>query len=224
MDKRGKTITYTLDAPAVRALCASDARLSILIKYYGQLSYTLHPDPFAHTIENIIGQMLSSKATDAITARLYSLYGEKLTTGNILKLDVPALREIGLSKNKSEYILGVANFLHSTPDYFAVLAEMPDDEIIKCFTSLRGIGAWTAKMYLIFALDRKDVLPFEDGAFLQVYKWLFATDDIKPLSIKQQCEPWRPYSSIAARYFYRALDDGLTRDLNLNERLSAVRS
>lgn len=219
MGKRGESITYTLDAPAVHALCAADVRLSILIKHYGQLNYILHTDGTSFIIETIVGQMLSNKVADAITARLYDLCGGKLTTDRILKLDIPSLKGIGLSGKKSEYILGIAKLLHNTPDYFMQLTDMPDDEIIQYLTSLRGIGTWTAKMYLIFVLDRKDILPFEDGAFLQAYKWLFATDDIKPESIKKQCMSWHPFSSIAARYLYRALDEGLTRDVGLSERL-----
>ena len=84
-------------------------------------------------------------------------------------------------------------------------------------TALRGIGTWSSKMYLIFVLNRLNVLPYEDGAFLQAYKWLYATDDIKPVAIKQKCASWSPYSSLAARYMYRALDNGLTKDPNLTE-------
>ena len=95
---------------------------------------------------------------------------------------------------------------------FDVLREMSDEAVIKKLTALRGIGMWTAKMYLIFVLDRQDVLPFEDGAFLQSYRWLYKTTDIAPVSVKKKCAKWKPYSSIAARYLYRVLDLGLTRE------------
>ena len=67
-------------------------------------------------------------------------------------------------------------------------------------------------MFLIFVLDRPDVLPFEDGAFLQTYRWLYKTDEVSPESIKKKCKKWRPYSSYTARYMYRALDTGLTKE------------
>lgn len=66
-------------------------------------------------------------------------------------------------------------------------------------------------MYLIFVLDRQDILPYEDGAFLQSYRWLYKTIDCSPASIKSKCKKWSPYSSIAARYLYHALDLGLTK-------------
>lgn len=208
-------ITYKTDSPEIQALCEADARLALVIRHYGDLSYTPHPDPFSHTVENIIGQMLSSKAADAIAARLYTLCGGKLTPTAILRLDKPLLRGIGLSGQKSEYIMLMAALLHDKPDFFDTLIDLPDVEVIKKLTALRGIGTWSAKMYLIFVLNRLDVLPYEDGAFLQAYKWLYATDDVKPHSIIKRCEPWKPYSSLAARYLYRALDSGLIRDANL---------
>ena len=88
-----------------------------------------------------------------------------------------------------------------------------DDEIVfKKITSVRGLGSWSAKMYLIFVLNRQNILPYEDGAFLQSYSWLYKTDDRKPASIKKKCKKWEPYSSIAARYLYKDLDNGFTKE------------
>ena len=89
---------------------------------------------------------------------------------------------------------------------------MTDSEIMKSLTSIKGIGNWTAKMYLIFVLNRPDILPVEDVAFLQAYQWLYKTDDRTPKSVQKKCNKWKPYSSIAARYLYRALDGGLTKE------------
>ena len=89
---------------------------------------------------------------------------------------------------------------------------MDDPDVIKMLTSIKGIGNWSAKMYLIFALNRQDILPFEDMAFLQTYQWMYKTSDCKPASVSAKCKKWRPYSSIAARYMYRALDMGLTKE------------
>lgn len=89
---------------------------------------------------------------------------------------------------------------------------MPDDEVINSLTQLHGIGHWTAKMFLIFVLDRPDVLPAEDGAFLQTYRWVYKTDDCNKDSVCKRCQKWKPYSSIASRFFYRALDAGMTKE------------
>ena len=95
---------------------------------------------------------------------------------------------------------------------FDDLINQTDEEIIHELTSFRGIGTWTAKMFLIFGLNRPDVLPYEDAAFLQSYKWMYKTSDCSKESIMKRCKKWKPYSSIAARYLYRALDYGLTKD------------
>lgn len=118
------------------------------------------------------------------------------------------LRSIGLSNSKATYI---HNFTEANID-FNELKKLPDDEIRKELTKIRGIGNWTAKMFLIFDLDKQDVLPFEDGAFLQSYAWLYKTQDLSPTAVKAKCKKWSPYSSIAARYMYRALDMGLTKE------------
>jgi DNA-3-methyladenine glycosylase II len=94
---------------------------------------------------------------------------------------------------------------------FKDLEALDDIDVIKILTSLPGIGNWSAKMYLIFVLNRMNVLPFEDGAFLQSYKWLYNTSDIDISSIQKKCKKWSPYSSLAARYLYRFLDDGFTQ-------------
>lgn len=215
--------TYSLNSPEIKKLCAADKRLALVIRHYGELSYRTDPDPLTHTVENIVGQMLSSKAATAIAERLYKLCSGVITADTLLQLDVPALRGIGLSGNKAGYILNIALMVKKQPDFFDSLYELPDDEVIRQLTALRGIGTWSAKMYLIFVLDRPDVLPFEDGAFLQAYKWLYATNDFKPKSIKEKCAPWSPFSSIAARYMYRALDHGLTRDAALSEKIGKVK-
>ena len=95
---------------------------------------------------------------------------------------------------------------------FDALTEMTDQDVIRQLTAVRGIGNWSAKMYLIFVLNRPDVLPFEDVAFLQGYGWLFNTDDWRPAAVKKKCRKWRPYTSIAARYMYEVLDRGLTKE------------
>ena len=92
------------------------------------------------------------------------------------------------------------------------LYDLPDDQVMKRLIELRGIGSWTAKMFLIFVLNRNNILPYEDVAFLQSYQWLYKSKDRDIAAIKKKCKKWEPYSSIAARYLYRALDTGLTKE------------
>lgn len=95
---------------------------------------------------------------------------------------------------------------------FYSLKEMNNSDVFKYLTSFKEIGKWTANMYLIFVLNRMDILPTNDAAFLQSYEWLYKTNDRSDISIHNKCKKWKPYSSIASRYLYRALDSGLTKE------------
>ena len=92
------------------------------------------------------------------------------------------------------------------------MKNLSDQEIITQLTRFHGIGNWTAKMFLLFVLDRPDILPVEDGAFLQTYRWMYKTSDCSEKSVNKKCKKWKPYSSIASRYFYKALHMGLTKE------------
>ena len=211
MREKEAIIRYDVASPAVKHLCKSDKRLALIIKKLGDLEYRLHTDHFRFFIETIIGQMLSNKVADVITERMDNLCEGEISCQKLLSLDFEQIRSIGLSRMKTEYIIGLAKFIHETPDFFEDLVQKPDQEVISTLTKIRGIGNWSAKMFLIFSLNKLDVLPYEDGAFLQAYKWLYQTEEVSPKSITERCEAWKPYSSLAARYLYRVLDSGMMK-------------
>ena len=197
--------------PAVQYLCKKDKRLAKLIDMVGEIEYRTQPDCFARLVRSIINQMLSNKVAYVIGGRVAALCGGTITPENLLKLDREQLRGSGLSYSKADNILGIAKAASDGSLDFSNFPNMSDEEVMKELTRLRGIGTWSAKMFLIFTLNRMDVLPYEDVAFLQSYAWLYKTKDLKPASIIKRCKKWKPYSSIAARYFYYALDMGLTK-------------
>lgn len=121
------------------------------------------------------------------------------------------MKSIGISTAKVKYIHALTDVVKNEPEFLMKLSSMNDNEVINTLKNVRGIGDWTAKMYLLFVLQRDDVLPYEDGAFLQSYRWLYETDDVSKASIIEKCKKRSPYSSIAARYMYRVLDKGYTR-------------
>ncbi len=204
--------------PAVQYLCKNDKRLAKLIDMIGEIEYKIQPDYFARLVGSIINQMLSNKAAHTISGRVVELCGGSITPENLLKLDREQLRGAGLSYTKADNILGIAKAAKDGSLDFSNFPNMSDEEVMKELTRLRGIGTWSAKMFLIFTLNRMDVLPYEDVAFLQTYSWLYKTADLLPISIAKRCKKWKPYSSIAARYFYYALDMGLTKfEFHLHE-------
>ena len=207
-------ITITLDrgSPEIEYLCKKDKRLAKVISMVGPLTYKVHDDdPYDFLVHEIIEQMLSIKAAAKIYSRLSALCDEIICPNTINKLTDEQIRGTGISASKVSYIREMTNEIISGQLSLSSLQEMSDKDIIKRLTKIRGIGFWTAKMYLIFVLNRPDVLPLEDGAFLQSYRWLYNTDDVSKQSIEKKCHKWKPYSSIASRFMYRALDMGFTK-------------
>lgn len=205
-------ITLNADSRPIQYLCSKDKRLAKVISTIGDISYARHDDPYVFVIHEIIEQMLSVKAANAIFERLQTLCGGYITAEKISDLSDTDIKTIGTANSKIKYIRSVTNTVLQDSSFFTELESLSDAEVYTRLRSLHGIGSWTAKMYLLFVLDRQDVLPYEDVAFLQSYKWLYKTDDCSPASIQKRCKKWKPYSSIASRYMYRALDTGLTKE------------
>lgn len=205
-------ITLDANTPSVQYLCKNDKRLAKVINMIGSITYQPHEDSYHFLVNTIIGQMLSNKVADIISARLDTLCNGCITADAINQLSDEQLKSIGISNSKVSYIRALTATIESGEIDFKSLNELSDVEIIKKLTSIRGIGKWSSNMYLIFVLNRQDILPTNDVAFLQAYKWLYKTTDRSEKSLESKCKKWKPYSSIAARYLYRALDSGLTKD------------
>ena len=201
----------TNTSPSIRHLSAADERLRYLIESIGEIEIGQDNDPYASLVETIVGQMLSNKVADVLTGRLTALCGGRIATKTISALSVPELRAIGLSNAKAANILNLTEAVVNGELDLDSLRTLPDEAVMKALTSLRGIGPWSAKMHLIFVLCRENILPYEDGAFLQAYTWLYNTQATKPAEISAACSHWQPYASIADRYLYRALDLGMTK-------------
>lgn len=199
-------------SPAVQYLCKKDKRLAKVISQIGAITYEPHEDGYAFLIHEIIEQMLSIKAGAKIYDRLQDLCSGHITPEVISQLTDEQIRSTGTSIGKVSYIRSLTNAITSGQLNLSHLTDLSDTEVTKSLTAIRGIGTWTAKMYLIFVLNRNDILPFEDVAFLQAYEWLYKTTDRSPATVTKKCQKWNPYSSIAARYLYRALDSGLTKN------------
>ncbi len=208
-----KKITLTKNTQSVKYLCSKDKRLNKLIHIIGDISYIPYgtENSYSFLVHEIIEQMLSMKAGQKIYERLKILCNGKITPTNISKLSFKEIRSIGTSNSKANYIINLTEAVICNKIKFSNFKNLPDDEIIKHLTSIKGIGIWTAKMYLLFVLNRQDILPVEDGAFTQAYTWLYKTTDYNKQTVIKKCKKWKPYSSIASRYLYRALNQNLIK-------------
>ena len=188
---------------AVEHLKHSDPKLRQVIEKVGELHYEVEQDGFAFLVQVIIGQMLSAKAADTIYARLAARLERDIDAARFSSLDEEQLRSLGIARRKAQTILALADMVAKNPSLLSSLASLGDKECLASLCRYKGIGPWTAKMYLMFVLDREDILPLEDGAFLQTYHYLYGDENIEA-----RTSVWKPYRSLAARYLYRFLDLG----------------
>ncbi len=199
--------TLTTETPEVAYLMERDWRLRHLIETVGDLRYEAPGSAFGHVAHAVIEQMLSIKAGRTIEGRLRGLCGGQITSEAILSLSLDEIRSCGVAARKAATLQELARTMPEPK--LQALAELPDDEVRAALTAVRGVGKWTADMFLIFYLERPDVLPVEDGAVRQVFTWLYGAPLADGNVREVVCSLWRPYSSTAVRYLYRALNTGL---------------
>jgi DNA-3-methyladenine glycosylase II len=193
-------------AKAQRHLARRDPVLKRLIRAIGPCTLRVDPDHFRVLVESIVSQQISTKAADSIFARLEQLLSSTgITPAGLLAQSETALRGVGLSSGKQRALRDLAEKVQSGTVAFAGLASLDDEDVIRHLLPVRGIGRWTAEMFLIFSLGRPDVLPVGDFGFRAGVQ---ATCGLEELPDKQRllemAEPWRPYRSIATWYFWRS--------------------
>ncbi len=165
-------------------------------------------EPVFHSLaEAIVYQQLNGKAAVTIFKRFAALTGEPITPEGIAKLTDQQLRSVGLSKQKSSYLRDMAERANRGELDFTRLPEMTDDEVIKHLTQVRGVGVWTAHMFLMFTLKRPNVLPTGDfGVQMAIKKHYNKRKVPKPVQMEKIAKAWEPYRSIACWYLWRSLD------------------
>jgi DNA-3-methyladenine glycosylase II len=192
---------------AVIHLKKSDPVLRAIIERVGPCRMEFGPAEFCSLAEAIVYQQLNGKAAVTIFKRFAALAGEPLTPEGILKLSDEQLRSVGLSKQKSAYLKDLAAKTASGVLDFSRLPELPDEEVIKHLTQIKGIGVWTAHMFLMFSLRRPNVLPTGDyGVQVAVKKHYKKRKLPKPKDMEKIARAWEPYRSVACWYMWRSLD------------------
>lgn len=194
---------------ARRALIAADPVLSAFIKAIGPCRLAPAPDPFVTLVEAIISQQLSVKAADTIFQRLVSICPRRSVTPKaVFSAPETALREVGLSRQKISYVKDLAGRWIAGEIRPKEFHSLPDEEIVARLAAVRGIGRWTAEMFLIFALNRTDVLPVDDLGLKKAVQRAYRLRKIPaPERIQKIAEPWRPYRSIATWYLWKSLNN-----------------
>jgi DNA-3-methyladenine glycosylase II len=192
---------------AVDHLTKSDAILAAIIARVGPCKMTYREPSFQMLARAIVFQQLSTKAATTIYGRLEESAGGPLTPESIQNLSVGEMRRAGLSRQKLGYIRDLAEHALSGKVDFAKLPGMSDEEVIKSLTDIKGVGVWTAHMFLMFSLRRPNILPVGDlGVRMAIQKAYKKRKMPTPKQIEQIARSWHPYCSYAAWYLWRSLE------------------
>lgn len=198
-------------ARARRHLMRADPVLGGVVKTLGPcgLETTRRVDRFAMTVRSIISQQLSLKASSTIHGRMIDALGvETVTPAAILAIEAQRLRDCGLSWAKVASVRDLATKVSDRSLSLASLDTLDDEQVIERLTTVRGIGRWSAEMFLIFRLGRPDILPVGDVGVQRAMRKLYGLrKHPSPARMTALARPWRPYRSVACWYLWRSLDD-----------------
>ena len=163
-------------------------------------------DEFERLCISIINQQLSTASAAAVRERVFELFRDEVTPEAVLEAEDDALRSAGLSRSKIEYMRNAARAFRENDYTREGLADYSNDEVIDLLTEIKGIGEWTARMYLLFVLERPDVLPLGDLAVRRGIEQLYGNGtepgEMTRDEMREIAEAWRPYRSVATRYIW----------------------
>jgi DNA-3-methyladenine glycosylase II len=199
------SIDYTR---ARRTLARNDPVIASLMREHGAcgLADAQHTDPFKALVHAIVAQQLSTKAAATIEARFAGLYGGVPTPDKVAATADEQLRAVGLSGQKTGYVRDLCRRISDGSLPLDALDAMPDEEVVKALTQVKGIGRWTAEMFLMFRLHRPDVLPVGDLGIVKAVQRAYRLRKVPtPERLTRIGEAWRPYRSIACWYLWASL-------------------
>jgi DNA-3-methyladenine glycosylase II len=192
---------------ALAHLTQCDPILAGIITRLGPLKLHHRPPTFETLVRSIAFQQLNGKAASTIFQRLVDACGGAITPRALEKLSDADLRKVGMSKQKSSYLRDLAHKTNIGEVDFSRLPELPDEEVIAHLTKVKGIGTWTAQMFLMFALRRPNVMPTGDfGINMAIRKAYRMRQMPKPKRILQISKKWHPHCTLACCYLWRSID------------------
>jgi DNA-3-methyladenine glycosylase II len=209
-DSGAAQITPAYWDEACRHLSRRDRVMKKLIPRFGEARLQSRGDAFTTLARSIVGQQISVKAAQSVWDRFAAVVGgpsNRLDPAAMLQVDVVALRGAGLSARKAEYLADLARHFESGAVHVADWQKMDDEDIIAELVAIRGIGRWTAEMFLIFHLMRPNVLPLDDLGLLRgISLSYFSGEPVSRAEARELGEGWAPFRSVATWYIWRSLD------------------
>lgn len=193
---------------ALKHLRSSDPVIRTQIDHVGPFTLKLERNRFRMLVRSIVSQQISTSAARSIRRRVESLVAPaKLTADRLAELEIDQLRSAGLSNQKATYILDLACKVRAGEVRLRSVGRLSDEDVIGELTKIKGIGVWTAQMFLIFSLGRLDVLPHDDLGLRTAIRDFYGLGDLPNKSQSEEiANAWRPYASVASWYCWRSLD------------------
>jgi DNA-3-methyladenine glycosylase II len=192
---------------AILHLKKADPVLRSVIDRVGAYRIEYRNPEFETLVRSIVYQQLSGKVASVIFGRLKEAAGDQLTPEAVLKLTPARMRKAGLSKQKTAYIRDLARKTKRGALDFALLPGLSDEEVVAMLTQVKGIGVWTAHMFLMFALERPNVLPTGDLGIRMAIRKEYGMDELpNAKEIEERAAGWHPYCTVASWYLWRSLD------------------
>ena len=194
---------------AVKYLRQSDPELIPLLDAFKIQDLKPETDYFKSLTRSIVYQQLSGKAAKTISDRFILLYKDKSypTPVDVINIDHEKLRSVGLSNSKAQYIKNIAHAFLDNPDTYDSLEKMDDQDIIDTLITIKGVGPWTAQMFLMFTLNRPDVFPVTDLGVQKGFQHYYKLSEMPtPGQMLKKSEQWAPYRTVVSLYFWRLLE------------------
>jgi DNA-3-methyladenine glycosylase II len=206
VSKAAVIVTPDYWAEACAHLSRKDRVMKKIIPQFGDAVLESRGDAFVTLARSIVGQQISVKAAQSVWDK-FSKLSRKITPSSVLKLKVDDMRASGLSARKVEYLVDLALHFDSGAVHVKDWQGMDDEGIIAELVAIRGIGRWTAEMFLIFHLMRPNVLPLDDvGLINGVSQNYFSGEPVSRSDLREVAQAWTPYSTVATWYIWRSLD------------------
>ena len=191
---------------ACKHLMKKDRVMKRLIPQFKDTALQTRGNAFVTLARSIVGQQISVKAAQTVWDR-FALLAPQMTPKRVLQLKVDAMRAAGLSARKVEYLVDLAVHFDTHQLRVNQWEDLPDEDIIAELTAVRGIGRWTAEMFLIFHLNRPNVLPLDDvGLINGISRNYFSGEAVSRSDAREVAAAWAPYCSVATWYIWRSLD------------------
>lgn len=192
---------------AVAHLMRRDRILKKIIPQHPDAWLTSRGTPFVTLARAIIGQQVSTKAADAVWDKFIEAAGKRPTPVAVLRVGIDGLRQAGLSQRKAEYVLDAAAHFGERRVHPERWADMDDEAVISELVAIRGIGRWTAEMFLIFNLQRPDILPLDDPGLLKAISLhYFSGEPVSRFEAREVSLAWQPWRTVATWYLWRSLE------------------